>query len=59
MRVGLRALSPGFAVDVEDVAMLSEAVDERHDARGSGEYGSPFLEGEIGREPCWLVRDGD
>jgi hypothetical protein len=48
LRVRLRALSPGVAVDIEDVAMLCEAVDQGYDASGSGEDGAPFLEGEIG-----------
>src|SRR5271170_5493269 len=36
--------------DVEDVAVLREAVDESDDAGGAREDGAPVLEGEVGRD---------
>ena len=40
-------LAPGVGVDIDGVAVLSEAVDEGDDAGGAGEDGAPLLEGEI------------
>jgi len=43
-------LSPGIRVDVDDVTVLSEAVDEGAEAEGVVEHGAPLLEGEIDRD---------
>jgi len=45
-------LPPGVAFDIKDMAVLSKAVDERDDTGGTGEDGSPFLEGEVGGDDC-------
>ena len=37
-------LPPGVGVDVDDVAVLGEAVDERDDASSAGEHCAPLLE---------------
>ena len=43
-----RELLPvGVGVDVQDMAVLDEAVDQRADARGPREEGAPLLEGQI------------
>ena len=47
VRIRHGTLSPGVAVDVEDVAVLGKAIDERDDTGGAWEDGSPLLEGEI------------
>src|SRR5689334_22018004 len=36
-------LAPGVGVDVDDVTVLREAVDERDDAGGAREHGTPLL----------------
>ena len=41
-------LPPRLGVDVDDVAVLSEAVDKPDDARSVREHASPLLEREIG-----------
>jgi hypothetical protein len=41
-------VSPGVGVDVEGVAVLSEAVDQGAEARGIVEHGAPLLVSEIG-----------
>lgn len=41
-------VAPGVAEDLDAVAVLGEAVDERHHAGGAGEDGAPLLEGEVG-----------
>jgi len=43
-------LAPGVGVDVEDVAVLNEAVDESSDAGGAGKDRAPALEGELGAD---------
>ena len=41
-------LPPGVGVDVDDVAVLGEAVDESDDAGGAGEHGgAPLFEREV------------
>src|SRR4051812_6415615 len=50
VRLRLRALTPGVAVDIEGVTVLRESIDERYDASGAGEDGAPVLESEIGRD---------
>src|SRR5271155_4756799 len=41
-------VAPGVSVDVDDVAVLGEAIDERAEARGVAEDGAPLLVREIG-----------
>jgi hypothetical protein len=41
-------VAPGVSVDVNAVAMLGEAIDECNDTGGTGEDGTPLLEGEVG-----------
>jgi len=41
-------VAPRLADDLDTVAVLSEAVDERDHACGAGERGAPLLEREIG-----------
>ena len=43
-------VAPGVCVDVDDVAVLSEAVDERTEAWCVSEYGRPLLEREVRRD---------
>jgi hypothetical protein len=43
-------VAPRLGVDVERVAVLGEAVDERAKARGVEKDRAPLLVGEIGRE---------
>lgn len=45
-----RELPVGLGVDVEDVAVLGEAVDERAEAGGVVEDGPPLLVSEVGRD---------
>jgi len=45
-----RLLPPGVGVDVDDVAVLSEAIDEGTQAGGVGEDVAPLLVGEVGGE---------
>jgi hypothetical protein len=40
-------VAPRIRVDIEDVAVLGEAIDEA-DARGVVEDGAPLVEGEVG-----------
>ena len=43
-------VAPGLGVDIEDVAVLSEAVDEGAETRGVVKDRAPLLEGEVGRD---------
>jgi len=43
-------LSPGLGVDVDDVAVLHEAVDERCDAGGAWKHRSPLPKRQVGRD---------
>src|ERR1019366_3085899 len=43
-------VAPGLGVDVDDVAVLSEAIDESTEAGSVVEHGAPLLESEIGRD---------
>ena len=45
---GRLLVAPGLGVDVDDVAVLGEAVDEGDDAGGTREDGVPLLVGEVG-----------
>lgn len=43
------------SVDVDDMALLGEAIDEGDDARSAGEHAAPLLEGQIGRPRVLLL----
>src|ERR1700694_1442349 len=43
-------VAPGVGVDVDDMAVLGEAVDEGCDAGSTGEDGAPLLVGEVGAD---------
>ena len=48
MGSSLIPLAPGVGIDVDGVAGLGEAIDERGDAGGTREDGAPLLEREVG-----------
>src|SRR5262249_17486874 len=43
-------IAPGVGIDVDDVAVLGEAIDEGAEAGGVAEDGAPLLVREIGRD---------
>ena len=43
-------LAPRVGGDVQLVAVLVEAVDQRGDTGGAGEHGAPLLEREVGTD---------
>ncbi len=40
-------LAPGLAEDLDAMAVLGEAIDERDDAGGAGEHGAPLLKRQV------------
>src|SRR5207249_2353785 len=53
--VSLLLLPPRVGVDVDGVAGLSEAVDQRGDASGAREDRAPVLEGQVGGDDGWAL----
>ena len=43
-------LAPGIGVDVDDVAVLGDAIDEGHDAGRARKDCAPLLVGQVGRD---------
>jgi hypothetical protein len=45
-----RLLAPGISVDIEDMAVLDEAIDQGGDASGAWKCRAPLLERQIGSD---------